>query len=115
MKNDIIFNDISVSNEHAVIGVSSKGIYITDNDSKYGTLMQSKVFNYGKAKIMIFVQIDRFLFEFHSSKDSRCDCKIPKRKELKTDPFKQRTELEHNSIFNEEFDVTETIKRMILM
>lgn len=38
-KNQIKFNDVSVSRIHSILTKNSKGIFVHDNKSKFGTLL----------------------------------------------------------------------------
>ena len=95
--NDIVFNDTSVSREHAFLNYDENGISISDRGAKYGTLVKTNAFNYGPFKERFFIQIDKFLFEVHSFKGPRCDCRIERTTLIKDNPFKPIPEIEKNS------------------
>lgn len=95
--NDIVFNDTSVSREHAFLNYDENGISIIDRGAKYGTLVKTNAYNYGPFKERFFIQIDKFLFEVHSFKGAKCDCKIERSMLIKDNPFKAIPEVERNS------------------
>ena len=95
-KNDIMFDDVSVSREHAELICDRTSIKIVDLDSRFGTLLRSTVYNYNPRKDLFFIQVDKFLFELHSFQGSNCFCNLSTKFKPIVNPFKRIAHLEND-------------------
>lgn len=75
--NDVTFNELSISRSHAELRLTKSGIVLEDLKSKYGTLYKVSKLDFLGRKSTNYVQIDKFLFEFHTFGGDRCFCPVP--------------------------------------
>jgi len=93
-KNDITFDDVSVSREHAELICDRTSIKIVDLDSRFGTMLRSSVFNYNPRKDLFFIQVDKFLFEFHVFQGTNCFCNLSSKFKPIFNPFRRILHME---------------------
>lgn len=96
--NAVTFNDGSVSREHAVLAMTSKGVTLSDRTSKFGTFVKVGRLDFGVSQKSLCVQIDRFLFEFHPFRGGYCGCKFERNAAISKDPFQANTLLERDVV-----------------
>ena len=85
--NDISFDEASISRKHAEFRISKEGLRVIDMNSKFGTLLKRNIFVFDRSKLMVNVQIDKFLFEFHPFTGNNCFCNIYEELTLKVEPY----------------------------
>jgi pSer/pThr/pTyr-binding forkhead associated (FHA) protein len=86
-ENDLSFNELSISRVHAELTLGKEGILVSDLKSKYGTMLKVKNFELKGRNGVCQVQIDKFLFEFHTFIGDSCFCPIPVSAVRQVEPF----------------------------
>lgn len=95
---ELRFTDISVSRKHAMIFSSGKGVFISDNRSKFGTLIKmKKVFSLAKGK-NLSLQIGRTMIHVCAKKKFTCKkcCCISFRKIVPESSYITQEGLDHS-------------------
>lgn len=72
-ENDITFEELSISRTHSELSVSKEGLKLVDLKSKYGTHVKCRRLDFSGNNIF-YLQIDKFLFEFHPFVKNQCFC-----------------------------------------
>lgn len=86
-ENDVSFNELSISRVHAELRLGREGVLVNDLKSKYGTMLQVKTLDLRARAGLNIVQIDKFLFEFHTFSGACCSCAVPLNAVRPVDPL----------------------------
>ena len=75
-ENDIAFDELSISRSHAELTLDKDGAKLVDLKSKYGSLLKIRSLDFHQKNVPFFIQIDKFLFEFHAFQKDDCFCPL---------------------------------------
>jgi len=86
INNDIFLENISISRNHAIFNVRTDGVYIRDNNSKNGIVLNNKRINEAKLKDKDKIVIGNYVIYFKDKSDFSSKPEIPPEKtQIKTD------------------------------